>query len=125
MQILPPQLVPAATGFLKAQGLPPIFAADGSLDGGATVALLFDEVRVSTAITPDLVFPIGPTGGAPSRAQEELLAQLQPTVTLSGRAGTVTVSPYGHPHGEHSWLPLALLGGGAVLFLGWAIFGGR
>jgi hypothetical protein len=124
VQILPPQLVPVAQGLLRQQGFDPnIFAPDGSLKAEGIVNIFYDTVTVRTAVTPDLVFPISATGEPPSPAMQELMNQLRPTVTLSGRAGTVTVSPYGTPQGARSWWPLALFGVGSVAFLGWALFG--
>jgi hypothetical protein len=104
---------------------PGIFNADGSLNPSGAVSILFDRATVRTAITPDLVFPLSPSGEPPSRAMQELMNQLQPSVTLSGRFGNVEVSPYGQPVGQRSWLPLILLGGGALAFVGWALFGGK
>lgn len=124
MQLIPPALVPAINGFLQQQGVGGIFTSDGSLNSSAAVSLFFDRVTVQTAITPDINFAINANGPPPSRAEQELLGQLRPTVTLTGRAGTVTVAPYGVPQGQRSWLPIALFGAGAVLFVGWLVFGG-
>lgn len=124
MQLIPASLVPVARGYLQQQGYDPsIFNLDGSLNELGAVSLFYDTVTISTAVTPDLVFPISPSGAPPSPAMQQLLNQLQPTVKLTGRAGTVLVAPYGAPQGQRSWLPLALIGGGAVLFVGWAFFG--
>lgn len=125
MQFLPQPLVPVAQGFLRQQGLDPnIFAPDGSIRAEGVVNIFFDTVTVRTNVTPDLVFPISASGQPPSPAMQELMNQLQPTVTLSGRAGSVTVNPYGTAQGGgRSWWPVALFGVGAVAFLGWALFG--
>lgn len=124
MQILPAYLVPVAQGLIREQGGDPnILFPDGSINPTGAVSLFFDRATVRTAITPDLIFPISASGEPPSRAQQELIAQLQPSVTLSGRAGTVIVAPYGVPQGSRSWIPIALFGAGAVLFIGWALFG--
>lgn len=124
MQILPPALVPAARAALSNQGLDPnIIGFDGGLNGQGLVGVAFNQVTVRTAVTPDIVFPISASGPPTNRATQELLNTVQPTVILSGPAGTYELAPYGSAQGGTSWLPLALVGGGLVLFLGWAIFG--
>lgn len=127
MQLIPPYLVPAAQTFLRQQGMDPaLFNADGSMNPVGLVGVAFDQVTVRTAITPDLVFPISASGAPMSPATRELMERLQPEVTLHGRFGQVTVAPYGaSPQGWRSWWPLALAGAGTVLFVGWAVFGGR
>lgn len=124
MQILPAQLVPIAQQYIRSQGLDPgVIGNDGSLNAAGVVDIFFDEVTVRTAITPDLIFPIAASGAAPSQAMQQLMNTLQPSVTLSGRAGTVTVAPYGAPVGQTSWLPLVIGGGAAIAFLVWALTG--
>ena len=124
MQFLPQPLVPVAQGFLREQGLDPnTFAPDGSIRPEGIVNIFFDTVTVRTNVTPDLVFPINASGQPPSDATQELINQLQPSITLSGRIGTVTVSPYGIPQGQRSWWPIVLVGLGGVAFLSWALFG--
>lgn len=124
MQILPASLVPVAQGFIRQQGYDPrIITSDGSLDPGGALSIFFDQAVVRTAITPDLVFPINAQGEPSSPAMQQLMNQLQPSVTLTGRAGTVVIAPYGQAQGQRSWLPIALFGAGAVLFIGWAFFG--
>lgn len=123
MQI-PVQLVPAMRNALQNEGLDPnIVGYNGEISGAGLVGLAFDTVTVRTAVTPDLVFPISASGAPPSRGTQELLNQLQPTVILSGRAGDYTLAPYGQAKGQTSWLPLVLIGGGALAFLAWAMFG--
>lgn len=124
MQILPQQLVPVAQQYIRSQGYDPgIFNSDGSLNAAGAVNIFFDTVTVRTAVTPDLVFPIAASGAPPSAAMQQLMNQLQPTVTLSGRVGTVTVAPYGQAQGQTSWWPLVIGGGAAAAFLFWALFG--
>lgn len=126
MQLVPAALVPAVRQYIQSQGADPaIFNNDGSVNPLGAVGLFFDTVTVRTSITPDITFPINASGQPPSRAGQELLEQLQPVVVMSGRAGTVEVAPYGMPVGRRSWLPVVLVGAGAVLFIGWAVFGGR
>lgn len=126
MQLIPAALVPAVRSFVQSQGGDPYLVNnDGSVNPTATVALFFNEVRVKTAVTPELVFPINAQGQAPDPLMQEVLDQLRPTVTLTGPAGTVIAAPYGMPQGQRSWWPVGLAVGGAVLFVGWALFGGR
>jgi hypothetical protein len=124
MQIIPPSMVPIAQGLIQSQGgNPNLFNYNGEINPTAVAELFFNQATVRTAITPDIVFPISSSGAPPSPAMQELLNQLRPSVVLSGPAGVVEIAPYGTAHGQTSWLPLALVGGGVVLFLGWAIFG--
>lgn len=124
MQILPAALVPAAQSLISQQGYDPnLISGDGSLNPAGVVNIFFDSVVVRTAITPDLIFPINASGAPPSEAMQELMRTIQPSVTLTGRAGTVTVAPYGAPTGQTSWLPIALFGLGGLAFVGWALFG--
>jgi hypothetical protein len=102
---------------------PGIFNSDGTLNAAGAVNIFFDEVTVRTNITPDLVFPIAASGAPPSPAMQQLMNSLQPSVTLSGRAGNVTVAPYGQAQGQTSWWPLVLGGTAAVAFLVWALTG--
>lgn len=126
VQLIPPQLVPVAQQYLRQQGMDPaLFNGDGSINPVGIVGVVFDKVTIRTAITPDLVFPIAASGEPMSPAMRQLMEQVQPEVVLDGRFGPVTVSPYGTPHGQRSWLPVALVGAGVVLFIGWAVFGGR
>lgn len=126
MQLIPAAVVPAVRSFIQSQGGDPnLINYDGSVNPTGAVALFFNEVRVKTAITPELVFPINARGAAPDPVMQQFLNQLQPTVTLTGPAGTVVAAPYGMPVGQRSWWPVGLAVGGAVLFVGWALFGGR
>lgn len=124
MQLIPQQLVPAVRAYVQQQGLDPgMINGDGSLNAAGAVNIFFDTVTVRTAVTPDLVFPIAASGQPPSQAMQELMRQLQPSVTLSGRAGVATVAPYGQAQGQTSWWPLVLGGGAAIAFLVWAVSG--
>ncbi len=124
MQVVPPALVPAVQAYLQTQGQNPnILRGDGSFDEAGLIGLAFNQIEVRTAITPPLVFPI--TAGGPSQptAMQQVVAELQPTVIFSGPAGTFTVAPYGATSGETSWLPVAAIGLGIVVGIGWLIFG--
>lgn len=96
--------------------------ASGQL-GPQVLNQLFNQVEVSTAITPTLTFPLDPNGPPPPYAMRQLLDTLQPTVVLTGPAGRVQLAPFGASQGATSWLPLAVVGLGTALFLGWAVFG--
>jgi hypothetical protein len=87
------------------------------------ISQAYNQVTIRTAVTPDIVFPISATGAPPDAASQQLLNQLQPTVIVSGPAGSFSLAPFGQPVGQRSWLPIALVGLGAVLFVGWAVFG--
>lgn len=124
MQILTPALVPAAQALIMSQGGDPnLLSPNGELNIVGAIGLFFNEAEVRTAVTPAIRFPIAATGAPPSPAVQELLNTLQPSIVLSGPAGTVTAAPYGVPVGESSWLPIALVGVGALAFIGWALFG--
>lgn len=124
MQLVPQQLVPAVRAYIQQQGADPnLIANDGSINPAGVVNVFFDTVTVRTAITPDLVFPINSSGAPPSAAMQQLMNTVQPTITLSGRAGTVTVNPYGTPVGQTSWAPLVIGGVFAIGFLAWALTG--
>jgi hypothetical protein len=124
MQLIPPALVPTVRAYLQQQGLNPnTIAYDGSLDAGGIVSNFYNQVTVRTAVTPDLVFPINQSGEPPNAVAKQLLDQLQPTVIISGPAGSFVLAPYGQAVGQRSWLPIAAVGLGAVVFIGWAIFG--
>lgn len=124
MQILPSSMVPIAQGLIASQGGDPgILKPTGELNPVGIVELLFNQAEVRTAVTPNIRFPISASGQPPSAAVQALLSQLQPSVVFSGPAGEITIAPYGTPQGQQSWLPIALFGAGAVLFIGWAVFG--
>jgi hypothetical protein len=124
MQILTPALVPVARAILAQQGADPnIIDNNGDLSAVGALGLFFNEAEVRTAVTPSIRFPISASGAPPSPAVQELLRQLQPSVILRGPAGEAVVAPYGMPVGQTSWLPIALVGLGAVAFIGWAIWG--
>ena len=99
------------------------FVNQGGINTSGVISQFYNQVTVRTAVTPDLVFPITANGPPPSAASQQLLDQLQPTIILSGPAGEYTLAPYGQATGQRSWLPIALVGVGAVLFIGWAVFG--
>ncbi len=124
MQILPPSLVPIARATIQASGGDPnVFNNNGELNAAGLIALAFNQAEVRTALTPNIRFPISASGQPPSAAVQALLNQIQPSVVFSGPAGEVTIAPYGTPVGQQSWLPLALFGAGAILFVGWAVWG--
>ncbi len=126
MQILTPALVPVARALLIQQGADPnIIDSNGNLSAVGAIGLFFNEAEVRTALTPAIRFPITASGAPPSPAVQDLLNQIQPSVVFTGPAGTATVAPYGVPVGQTSWLPLVLIGVGAIGFLGWALFGGK
>lgn len=125
MQLIPTALVPAVQAYIASQGQNPnLIGNDGSISPEGIVAFAFNEVTVRTAITPDITFPISASGAPADPTIQQLIATLQPSVTLSGPAGTVNVAPFGQAAGTGSlgWWPIAL-GVTAVLgFAGWAIF---
>ena len=124
MQILPSNLVPVAQGLIASQGgNPNIFQPNGELSTVGIIEMLFNQAEVRTAVTPSIRFPISASGAPPSPAVQELLNQIQPSVVFSGPAGEITIAPYGTPVGQTSWLPIALVGVGALLFIGWAVWG--
>lgn len=125
MQI-PQALIGPFRSALQSQGFDPnTIDAYGNIQAAGLISAFYDQVTIRTSVTPDLVFPISATGSPPSELQQELLNQLQPTVIISGRAGTTVLAPYGQAMGQKSWWPLVLFGGGTLAVLGWAIFGGR
>ena len=87
------------------------------------ISQFFNQITVSTAVTPTLTFPIAANGPPADPATQQLIDALHPTVTLSGPAGSVTVAPYGATQGTGSWWPLALGGLAVVGILGYAVFG--
>lgn len=124
MQILTPALVPVAQALLLQQGADPnIIDSNGNLSAVGAIGLFFNEAEVRTALTPAIRFPISASGAPPSPAVQELLNQIQPSVILTGPAGTAMVAPFGVPVGQTSWLPVALIGVGVFVFLGWALWG--
>jgi hypothetical protein len=121
---IPQPLVGALRNALQNEGLDPnTIDWNGELHPEGLVAAFYNQVTVRTSVTPDLVFPISPTGAPPSDVQQELLNQLQPTVILSGPAGAFTLAPYGQAVAARSWWPVALFAGGTLAFLGWTVFG--
>lgn len=119
LQIVPPNLVPAAQALIAQQGGNPyLLQANGELNPDGVLALFFNQAEVRTSITPSLIFPIGPTGAPASPMTDALISSLQPTVILSGPAGRVEIAPYGVTQGAGSWWPLAI-GGGAAAFVIW------
>lgn len=86
-------------------------------DNSSALTSLFTNIDVKTNIpganfSLDLTAPADPTTQA-------LLAQIQPTITLSGPAGTFPIAPYGAATGSSDSITAALaaLGGGALLTL--------
>jgi hypothetical protein len=126
MQI-PPALVVPFRNALQNQGIDPnTIDAYGNIHPEGIVSAFYNQVTVRTSVTPDLIFPISAGGAPPSAAERELLNQLQPTVVLSGPAGSFVLAPYGQAAGgQRSWWPVVLIGGGALAFVGWAVFGRR
>ena len=55
------------------------------------ISQFYNQITVSTAITPTLTFPISAGGPPADPATQQLINALQPTVTFSGPAGVVTV----------------------------------
>lgn len=125
MQLIPQALVPAVQAYLTSQGQNPnLIGLDGSISPEGIVAFAFNEVTVHTSITPDITFPIAASGAPPDPTVQALLSTLQPSVTLSGPAGTINVAPFGQAVGTGSlgWWPIAI-GVTAVLgFIGWSVF---
>ncbi len=116
--------MPVAQALIQSQGGDPaMFNGDGSINPTGIIEMFFTQAEVRTALTPNIIFPISAHGAPPSPVVQALLNQIQPSVVFSGPAGNVTIAPYGTPVGETSWLPLALVGTGALLFIGWAVFG--
>lgn len=95
----------------------------GGVNAPGIISQFYNQVTVRTAVTPDIVFPISAGGPPPDLATQQLLNSIQPTVIISGPAGSFTLAPYGQAVGQRSWLPIALVGVGVVAFVGWAIFG--
>lgn len=91
--------------------------------GLSTIDQLYDTVQISTSLTPTVSFSLSPNAPPPDAVTQQILNTLQPTVTLTGPAGTVNLAPFGQTAGTQSWWPLALIGLGTVGFLGWAFFG--
>lgn len=100
-----------------------ILQPGGNLNVPGIISQAYNQVTVRTAVTPDIVFPISANGPPSSAATQELLNQLQPTVIISGPAGSFVLAPYGQAVGQTSWVPIALFGLGAAAFIGWALFG--
>lgn len=104
--------------------IPQLFNAQGNIDAGGAISLLYDQVEVRTALTPSIFFPISAQGAAqPNPLRDGIIKILQPTIIFSGPAGTQTIAPYGATAGETSWLPVIAIGGAVILGIGWLIFG--
>jgi len=125
MQLINPNLVPAARSLIQSQGGNPwMVNDDGSLNPDGVLALFWNNVEVRTSVTPPIRFPIGPTGAPADPTTEALIKALKPTVILSGPAGEVMVAPYGTVVAT-SWLPVAIVGGLGLALVGWLVFGQR
>jgi hypothetical protein len=106
----------------------------GDIDATAIVALGYDTITVDTNATGPVAIPISAMGGPPDPATQALMQQLQPAITISGRAPTIHVAPYGDPPGGVSgyfksigWKLGAGIGLGMIglVLLGGAIFSVR
>lgn len=126
MSTIPQALVNPLRSALQSQGLDPnTVDIYGNIHPEGLISAFYNRVTVRTSVTPDIVFPITASAEPPSQVEQEVLNQLQPTVILSGPAGEFTLAPFGHATGTTTWWPLVLVGGGALAFLGWAIFGSK
>ncbi len=125
MQLVNPALVGATRTLISSQGGNPFLINDrGELNPDGLVQLLFNEVEVTTSVTPPIRFPIGPTGTPPNAAADAMIKSLKPSIVFSGPAGRIVVAPYGQEIGT-SWLPVIIAGVATAAVLGWLMFGGR
>ncbi len=124
MQLIPPALVPSVQAYLVSQGQPAnLIDGYGNLDAAGVLGLLYNEVEISTTLTPTLVFPIAAGGHSQGSVMDGLVHELQPTVTFRGPAGSQTIAPYGQAQAAQSWVPIAAIGAVVVIGIGWLIFG--
>lgn len=123
LKIVPPALVWPARGLLQNQGIDPnMLSNEGELDPQALFALAYDTVTIRTSVTPEIPIDLTQKG---SGQVSQLVKDLQPVVTLKGRAGKVVIAPAGEPSGVRNLKPASIqagLGLGAAL-LGLIIIG--
>jgi hypothetical protein len=109
LQILPPALVMPARLALQAQGIDGRMITDsGDVDPQALVAMAWDTVEVKTSVSPPVVVDLRRSGDGQASA---LVRELQPVVTLNGRAGRVVIAPAGEPSGLKNLQPAAVQAG--------------
>lgn len=93
LTLVPAALVPAVRSVLAGQGVDPwSLSDDGSIDPQALLALAFNQMVIETAVTPEIVVDLA---GPSDPATAALLNEYRPRVTLRGRAGEVSIAPYG------------------------------
>jgi hypothetical protein len=101
--IIPTVLIGPARASLQAQGTDPmIIKDDGSLDYERLIGTAFDTVEIRTTVTPPWRIDLRPGEPPPEGAPPQLpmVAQLKPSVILSGRFGRAVIAPYGLPEGS-------------------------
>jgi hypothetical protein len=122
--LLPAIAAGPARALLASQGYDAnIIGADGTLDVMSLLASAFDKVEISTSLYAHTIDLRAPSDPAAMAKVSSALRYLQPSITFRGRAGTVTLAPYGKAASPSLALPLLILGGAAVglMFLGKAL----
>lgn len=109
LQILPPALVIPGRLALQAQGIDGRMISDsGDVNPQALVALAWDTVEIKTAVSPPIVIDLKKSGKGQA---SQIIRDLQPVVTLNGRAGRVVIAPAGEPSGIKNLQPAAIQAG--------------
>lgn len=129
LKLIPPALVPLVRPLLTSQGISQRAVNDaGEVDELELVAMGFDTIEIRTAYTPVTRMPVA---GPVDPKTEEALKDVKPAITLSGRAGRVTIAPYGVPTefsgnlARLGTLGGLYLGGGILALLGLGVLAGR
>jgi hypothetical protein len=114
-QLVPASMAPVAQAALASQGADTgAIAADGTVNPSALIPMLFDTVAFKSNAGSFTTSLSGPSD--PSTMQ--ILNALQPTITLSGRAGSYTIDPLGQSGGVSSNFTTSILEVGVGLALG-------
>jgi hypothetical protein len=122
--LLPSIAAGPARALLASQGYnPAIIGTDGALDVMNLLASAFDKVEISTSLYAHAIDLLAPSDPAATAKVSRALRYLKPAITFRGRAGTVTLAPYGKAAAPSLALPLLILGGAAVglMFFGKAL----
>lgn len=129
LKLIPPQLVPLVRPLFTSQGISARTLKDnGEIDELELLALGFDTIEIRTAYTPVTRMPVA---GPIDPKTEAALQDVKPSLTFTGRAGRVTIAPYGTPTEFSSrikeWgVKGGLIAGGVVLtLLGLGVVAGR
>lgn len=97
VNVVPPVLVGTVQNLLAQQGIDPAaINADGSINPAALVTSAFDTITIRSNLSEDPI--VINLHGPPDPVAAGILQELQPEVTLSGRAGQFTIAPNGKPN---------------------------